>query len=128
MEPYRPLRLILFIYDFIRLIVMTRVPDTGGLFPYVFYAVPNGLFTLMSFFLWFRLDAYKPYIPLYLAGKILAVIAVLSWMIFSLSQLANDLLIGTVLLLSAGDALTVIGSALLKKRIRRVEEERTGCV
>ena len=78
MGPYRPLRLILFIYDFIRLMVMTSLllaflppvgngegGPAGGLFPHVFYAVPNGLFTLMSFFLWLRLDAYKPYIPLY---------------------------------------------------------------
>ncbi|GHV74314.1 hypothetical protein AGMMS49940_16160 [Spirochaetia bacterium] len=129
MEPYRPLRLIFFIYDFFRLLVMTRLPDTGGLFPYVFYAIPNGLFTLMSFFLWLRLDAYKPYIPLYLAGKILAVVAGLSWLIFSpVNSEGTDTIIGTVLLLSAGDILTVLGGAVLKKRIRRRPVEGTECV
>ncbi|MFP3040835.1 hypothetical protein LQZ19_03330 [Treponema primitia] len=98
----------------------------GGIFPHVFYAVPNGLFPLMSFFLWIRLDAYKPYIALYMAGKILAVIAVFAWLAFLLPNLTGDLigiprgtftLIGTALLLSAGDALTVLGGAVLKKRI-----------
>jgi hypothetical protein len=139
MEPYRPLRLIFFIYDLIRLAVMTSLltaflppvsSDGGGpadgIFPHVFFAVPNSLFTLMSFFLWLRLDAYKPYIALYMAGKILAVVAVLSWLIFSLPRIAGVLsadsqetftIVGTALLLSAGDALTVLGGAVLKRRI-----------
>ncbi|MDR2738337.1 MAG: hypothetical protein LBB68_00665 [Treponema sp.] len=133
MEPYRPLRLIFFIFDFIRLAVMisllmTFVPPAGSeqVFPYVFYTVPNGLFPLISFFLLFRLNAYKPYIALYMAGKILAVVAVFAWLIFSLPHIRSALsavsrdaftVIGTVLLLSAGDAFTILGGAILKKRI-----------
>jgi hypothetical protein len=154
MEPYRPLRLIFFIYDLIRLVVMTSLlmaflppvgSAEGGLFPYVFYAVPNGLFTLMSFFLWIKLNSYKPFIALYMAGKILAVVAVFSWLIFSLPHLADILsvnsqgtftIMGTALLLSVGDALTVLGGAVLKKRIQRgspqrgtlpIPQEDTGC-
>jgi hypothetical protein len=132
MEPYRPLRFTFFIYDFIRLIVMTRLlmalgSEGNGGFPYIFYAAPNGLFPLMSFFLWIRLNAYKPYIALYMAGKILAVVAVFAWLIFSLPNIADILsannqetytVIGTVLLLSAGDTLTVLGGAVLKRRIQ----------
>ncbi len=133
------MRLIFFIYDFIRLVVMTSLlvafippggSGEGGIFPHVFYAVPNGLFPLMSFFLWIRLEAYKPYIALYMAGKILAVIAVFAWLAFLLPTIKGDLIgiprgiftiIGTALLLSAGDALTVLGGAVLKKRILVVE-------
>jgi hypothetical protein len=153
MEPYRPLRLILFIYDFIRLMVMTSLlmaflplasSNAGGLFPHIFYAIPNSLFTLMSFFLWLRLDAYKPYIALYMAGKILAALAVFSWFIFSVPHIAEVLsvnsagtftVMGTVMLLSAGDVLTILGGAVLRKRIRRVQtlrnrvpEDGTQCV
>ncbi|MDR2078949.1 MAG: hypothetical protein LBP74_04410 [Treponema sp.] len=135
MEPYRPLRLIFFIFDFIRLAVMISLlmafappagSQGGGIFPYVFYTVPNGLFPLISFFLLFRLNVYKPYIALYMAGKILAVVAVFAWLIFSLPHIRGALLavsrdaftvIGTVLLLSAGDAFTILGGAVLKKRI-----------
>ncbi|GHV28524.1 hypothetical protein AGMMS4952_12410 [Spirochaetia bacterium] len=137
MEPYRPLRLILFIYDFIRLVAMARIGGfEGGVF---LYAVPNALFTLMSFFLLLRLDTYKPYIPLYLAGKILAVVAFFSWLIFSSSQIQiiDSLLLGAVLLLAAGDILTVLGGTILKKRISGGKTARkvfpaakgdTGCV
>jgi hypothetical protein len=136
MEPYRPLRLIFFIFDFIRLAVMISLlmafaPPAGsegsGVFPYVFYTVPNGLFPLISFFLLFRLNAYKPYIALYMAGKILAVVAIFAWLVFSLPHIRDAALldvprdaftvIGTVLLLSAGDAFTVLGGAILQKRI-----------
>jgi hypothetical protein len=140
MEPYRPLRLTLFIYDLIRLLVMAGLlldaSGNGGLFPNLFYAVPNGLFTLMSFFLWLRLDAYKPYIPLYIGGKILAVVAAFSWLVFSLSTAADTMLgnegafiiIGAALLLTMGDALTILGGAVLKKRISgRKPEEGMGC-
>ena len=138
------MRLIFFIYDFIRLMVMTSllmafVPpmgsEAGGVFPYVFYAVPNGLFPLMSLFLWLRLTIYKPYIALYMAGKILAVVAVLALLVFSLPHIYTALsastrgtftIIGTALLLSAGDALTVLGGVVLKRRMRDTETSRDG--
>ncbi|GHU62128.1 hypothetical protein FACS189445_4860 [Spirochaetia bacterium] len=142
MEPYRPLRLIFFIYDFIRLVVMTSLlmaflppasSGVGGTFPHVFYAIPNSLFTLMSFFLWLRLDAYKPYIALYMAGKILAVVAIFTWLIVTAARLAYSgetfTIMGTVMLLAAGDAFTVLGGAVLKRRIRNLLalEEPTEC-
>jgi hypothetical protein len=134
MGTYRPLRLVFFIYDFVRLIVMTGLLvlfvqpaalHEGGLFPYIFYAVPNGLFPLMSLFLWVNLNAYKPFIALYMAGKILAVVSIFAWLMFSLPHVSTLFLeggrqtfvvAGTALLLSAGDALSVLGGAVLKKQ------------
>jgi hypothetical protein len=133
MRTYWPLRLVFFIYDFVRLVVMTSLlvafvqpaaSYAGGLFPHVFYAVPNGLFPLMSFFLWVKLSAYKPFIALYMAGKILAVVSVLAWIVFSLPRIpaafseggrSTFIVAGTVLLLSAGDVLSVLGGAALQK-------------
>jgi hypothetical protein len=135
MGTYRPLRLVFFIYDAIRLVVMTSLlitfvqpapSDGGGVFPYLFYAVPNGLFPLMSFFLLVNLSAHKPFIALYMAGKIIAVVAVLAWLIFSLPRISLSFVedarsifavAGTVLLLSAGDALSVFGGMALKRRM-----------
>jgi hypothetical protein len=135
MGTYRPLRLVFFIYDFFRLVIMTSLlvkfsqltsPNEGGLFPYVFYAVPNGLFPLMSFFLCVNFSAYKPFIALYMAGKILAVVSVIAWFVFSLPQISlffsagsrsTFVVVGTALLLSVGDALSVLGGAVLKKQI-----------
>jgi hypothetical protein len=135
MGTYQPLRLVFFIYDFFRLVIMTSLlvmfsplasSHENGLFPYVFYAVPNGLFPLMSFFLCVNFWDYKPYIALYMAGKILAVVSVLAWFVFLLPRIALSFsmgsrttfaVAGTALLLSIGDALSVLGGALLKKQI-----------
>jgi hypothetical protein len=132
---YRPWRLVFFIYDLARLVGMTSLLVTfvqapssndGGVFPYVFYAVPNGLFPLMSFFLWVNLNAYKPFIALYMAGKFLAVISVFAWIVFSLPRISvlfseggrsTFIVAGTALLLSAGDALSILGGAVLSKHI-----------
>jgi hypothetical protein len=96
------------------------------LFPYMFYAVPNGLFPLMSLFLCINLNAHKSFIALYMAGKILAAVSVFAWLVFSLPRISlffaeggRSILAvtGTVLLLSIGDALSVLGGAVLKKRM-----------
>jgi hypothetical protein len=135
MGSYRPLRLVFFIYDFARLVVMTSLLMTfvqstesqdGGVFPYVFYAVPNGLFPLMSFFLWVDPGAYRPFIPLYMAGKVLAVVSAFMWLMFSLPRISGSffeagqstfVVAGTALLLSVGDALSIFGGAILRKHI-----------
>jgi hypothetical protein len=135
MGTYRPLRLVVFIYDSARLVVMTSLlirfaqpasSHDGGVFPYVFYAAPNGLFPLMSFFLCVNLGAYKPFISLYMAGKILAVVSVFAWLLFSLPRISASffeagrsifIVAGTALLLAAGDALSVLGGAIMRKHI-----------
>jgi hypothetical protein len=141
MEIYRPLRLTLFIYDLIRLMVMISlltvfIPlENSGestVFPILFYAVPNGLFPLMTFFLWIQVVFYKPYIALYMAGKILAVVAVFSWIIlgtpaislaFTVDFQGTLTVIGTTLLLSVGDLLSVLGGAALRKRLSVTEPQ-----
>jgi hypothetical protein len=135
MGTYRPLRFVFFIYDFARLIVMTSLlvrfvqsaPSyNGGMFPYIFYTAPNGLFPLMSFFLCVNLNAYKPFLALYMAGKFLAIVSVFDWLVFSLPRISASFLedgrstfivAGTALLLSIGDALSVLGGAALQKHI-----------
>jgi hypothetical protein len=135
MGTYRPLRFAFFIYDSVRLVVMISLltsfgqpgsPPGGGVFPYVFYAVPNSLFPLMSFFLWVKLGGYKPFIALYMAGKTLVVVSALAWLVFSFPRISASffeagrstfIVAGTVLLLSAGDALSVLGGAVLRKHI-----------
>jgi hypothetical protein len=143
MGTYRPLRLVFCVYDFIRLVVMTSLlvrfvqpassPD-GGVFPYVFYAVPNGLFPLMSFFLCVNLGLYKPFIALYMAGKTLAVVSAFAWLMFSLPRLSVSffegsrstfIVAGAALLLSVGDALSVLGGAALTKHMPDAPQRET---
>jgi len=137
MEVYRPLRIVLFGYDLIRLIVMVSllvsfVPLNGaqdeGVFPHLFYAVPNGLFPLITLFLYIRVSLYKPFIPLYLAGKTLAMVAVFAWIIFSRQLIAQALavntdgtisIVGAAMLLAIGDFLSIVGGVILKHRLDR---------
>jgi hypothetical protein len=144
MEVYRPLRIVLFGYDLIRLMVMVRllvsfVPLSGtqdeGVFPHLFYAVPNGLFPLITLFLWIKVSLYKPFIPLYLAGKTLAMVAVFAWIIFSRQLIAHALavnaggtisIVGAAMLLAIGDFLSIAGGVILKHRLDRASSVESG--
>jgi hypothetical protein len=86
MEPYRPLRLGLFVYECFRLLFLTAVfaalRPGGAAFPWLVYAAPNVLFTLMALFLWLNLSRYGAYLPLFLAGKIIGLFSILGWSVF----------------------------------------------
>ena len=101
------MRVILFLYDSLRLllliglVVIFMTPGetfgesfaefTGSFaansrekaFPFLVYAAPNALFPLMYLFLWLYLSSYGSYIFLYIAGKSIAIAAALGWLIFS---------------------------------------------
>jgi hypothetical protein len=55
--------------------------------PHIMLAAPNGLFPLMSFFLLLRFEVSKSYLPLYMAGKALAVLSMLCWLVFTYWQI-----------------------------------------
>jgi hypothetical protein len=48
------------------------------------YAAPNALFPLMSLFLLIRFEVSKIYIPLYMTGKLIALVCAALWVIFNL--------------------------------------------
>jgi hypothetical protein len=94
-----------------------------GVFPHLFYAVPNGLFPLITLFLYIRISLYKSFIPLYLAGKTLAIVAVFAWIIFSRQLIAQALavntegtisIVGAAMLLAIGDFLSIAGGVIVK--------------
>jgi hypothetical protein len=136
MDVYRPLRAILFVYEVIRFVVMIRVctafvPVEGsaanGAFPYLVYAVPNALFPLMALFLWLSLAHYKPYISLYTAGKIIAVVSVIGWCLFSFQTIpvmweeAVMMSVGVTFILALGDVLSICGGFLIQNKLNRLE-------
>jgi hypothetical protein len=96
------------------------------------YVTPNALFPLIALFLWLRLEEFKAYLPLYLAGKVIALVAFYAWAIFSfrpalgqafLGMGAGSVVQGIVLLsgsfiLSLGDLLSIFGSWLLFNKVR----------
>jgi hypothetical protein len=112
------------------LIVSPRVGGEIGC-PYLGYGVPNALFPLMAFFLLVRPMEYRPYIHLYMAGKIIAVAANLGWLLFSPRDIslaiAMDtadarLILGFTLILMVLDGLSILGASVLRARLARAAE------
>jgi hypothetical protein len=91
-------RAAVFVYDCSRLLFLLILlmaylgPGPGGMFqgadnlPYLMYSAPQALFPLISFFLLIRFDTSKLYIPLYLTGKILCLLCLLLWILFTLQR------------------------------------------
>jgi hypothetical protein len=134
MDVYRPLRGALFFYETVRLAalagfaVASGLPGDGEAFPYLACMSPNALFFLMALFVWLRPGEYRAYLPLYAAGKIMAVIAFAGWCIFSFKSLTAVIFLlppeqaaalGGSFLFSAGDALAFAGALALLNRMNR---------
>jgi hypothetical protein len=134
--PYRPLRLGLALYDFLRLLFMLEMlisvipretnPEASW-FPYLVYTVPNALFPLMGFFLLIRPGEHKAYISLYMAGKIMVIFSIAGWVLFSssrvfVSALSLPTLVTPMLFvfcLTILDAASILGSSALKNKLYR---------
>jgi hypothetical protein len=128
---YRPLRIGLFIYDAVRMLIMLdlliAVIPLGEeprlrWFPYLVYAAPNAIFPLIGFFLLIRPGEYRPFTHLYLAGKTVSLAATLAWIAFSVQSIISSMSPGgeasiraffTSLLLSRDFVLTLRGVLLL---------------
>ncbi|MDR3146167.1 MAG: hypothetical protein LBU21_07810 [Treponema sp.] len=140
MNVYRPLRLALFIYDGIRLLLLigfwavllpffeADAAEAGGMLPVLVYTAPNALFPLMTLFLWLRFSAYDAYITLYIAGKAVIVAAGLGWLLFTLPGIDRGR-IGRyiaglwVAFLIITDTLSVTGCLMLRTRLNRKDPD-----
>jgi hypothetical protein len=139
MKLYRPLRISLFLYDLIRLILMISLfsvfglslaGEETGVFPYLVYAAAHALFPLMTLFLWLQYSAYESYIFLYIAGKAIGIVSIFAWIISSFQNILVSLaagtegtpvIMGSALFLAAIDALSIWGGVLLKNKLYRTE-------
>ena len=139
MEVYKPLRISLFAYETLRLLLLTGVLAffsegesviRGGVFPYLVYLSPNALFPLISLFLLLRPGEYRHFLLLYLAGKTIAVILFIVWTIFYFppefgfarvhSFMEGMILLGGAFFINLGDALSVLGVWILKRKLETI--------
>jgi len=93
MDLKKPLRIVLFSYDLLRLLFLavsfTLFPFIqstieAGVFPYLVYLSANALFPMISFFIFIKPVEYRNYLPLYVAGKTISVILFFVWAVISL--------------------------------------------
>jgi hypothetical protein len=142
MNEYKPLRIGLFFYEVFRALLLAGLfvffsPLAGvnsGVFPSPAYMTPNALFPLMALFLWVRRGEFEAYLPLYLAGKVITVIAFYAWGLFSfrpaleLPLMGLDrgrvfqgiILLSGGFILSLGDVLSIFGGWMLLKKNKPV--------
>jgi len=143
MDVLRPLRATLFFYDVFRLlllVVLFFIVTLGGgssaggaFFPYLVYLSANALFPLMALFLWLSLEEYRNYLPLYMAGKIIAVVSFYAWEFLSPRELGGTdnlvksmvLMVGSIFI-SLADILSVWGAWTLKNKVVRNSLENGG--
>jgi hypothetical protein len=111
---------LLFLYEFIRLLlIMQRVGTSGtDALETLFWACPNALFPLMAFFLCVSLDRYRAYIPLYLAGKSAAIVLFARLTISAAQRLDGFSTVLEYLPIIAGDVSSLFCCLLLKGRAK----------
>ena len=136
MDVYKPLRVVLFGYELFRLLFLAfslavfsslEAVAKGGVFPYLAYLSSNALFPLICFFLYLRLEEYRNYLPLYMAGKFIAVVLFYVWAVFSFpvetgfigreNYIERIILLGSAFFFSLGDGLSVFGTWVLNKKL-----------
>jgi len=84
MEPYRPIRIFLCLYESVRLVFLVwafvQVQPVGATpFPLITLITPGALFFLMALFWLLDMRRYTAFGPLFLVGKGLGIITTLFW-------------------------------------------------
>jgi len=87
MKIVRLLKPLLFFYELIRVLILAVILllNTNGnnIFGQLVYITPNALFPLMALFIWLNQERYGAYLPLFLAGKCIAISTTLVFSIIS---------------------------------------------
>ena len=134
MDIHKPLRGVMFSYDLLRLLFLAitfslfsvvRAGSDGGIFPFFAYLGSNALFPLMCFFVLLKPYENRNFIPLYMAGKAIAVVLFYMWAFFSLPHETGSInrdnyfeavfFLGGVFIISLGDILSIFGIWILNR-------------
>jgi len=87
MKIIRIIKPALFIYEFIRILILAAAlvinSDRSDIFGQIVYTAPNALFPLMALFIWLNQERYGAYLPLFLAGKCIVISTSLIFSIIS---------------------------------------------
>jgi hypothetical protein len=132
MSVYKPLRVVLFVYELFRLlillgafVVVPMLTQPFETFPFLVYIVPNALFPLMVFFLLLDFFYYIPYLSLYMAGKTIAVVSIIGWYVTG-APLFDMITIGASFFIALFDALSILGGRVIQKKYKQVTAGATG--
>ncbi|MDR2965565.1 MAG: hypothetical protein LBU88_07300 [Treponema sp.] len=119
-----------FIYECFRITILAFtlvyiLPGTSALL-WMGIAAPQALFPLMALFICLDTKKHKVYLPLYIAGKSIGIISLLSWsIIFGRTKLIggySGAFILAELILLAGDLFTLAAALLIQSSLRKTKE------
>jgi uncharacterized membrane protein len=144
MKKFRFSRLILFLYDAARLIVIVGIMTQLGKqslfdnsFPYLLYASAQTLFPIMTWFIYFDAEQYLTYIPLNITGKCINIVLTGIWAFFTVTQpssiMTYDLFVclGLTLIILFTDIISIVGMVFIKRGFRnsihnQIDNDRHG--
>ena len=103
METFRLKRLILLVYEALRLAFMIRVftvlrPEGEISFPWLALITPGAMFLLMALFWLLEKTTYSIYRPLYIAGKGFSLITVIIWIFLLKGDMIGKMFISSALI------------------------------
>jgi len=79
-------KFVLLFYECVRILALAVYVFLHGggssSFPMLAYASPGVLFPLMALFVWLDAVRYRAFLPLFIAGKCIAIVSLLGWLIF----------------------------------------------
>ena len=92
METFRPFRIALVIYEFLRLLFTVGVflvlqPQGSAAFPWLTLITPGALYLLMAFFWLLDISRYQMFYPLFLTGKGISLCSAAIWLFFAKSDM-----------------------------------------
>ncbi|MDR2447635.1 MAG: hypothetical protein LBD58_10195 [Treponema sp.] len=134
MSAYKPLRLALFFYELFRFIdalkemrIFSFINDLGqsDSLQMLVWAAPNMAFPLMTLFLFLDLAAYKPYIPLYIAGKcatLALTLRLIAGALFYPQQESGVRSLFFIFFLTLGDFICIISFVLIRSGLKKSEK------
>ncbi|MCL2092847.1 MAG: hypothetical protein FWH12_01510 [Treponema sp.] len=124
----KPLRAGLFFYECARfillLVLLLAMPQGGTVNRIAIYLSANALFPLMILFVWVNPREYRPYLSLYMAGKLIVLVSFFAWELFSAGNFSgfnaimrNMVYVAASLILCLADILSVWGAWTIKNNI-----------
>ena len=123
----------LFIYECVRVIILSftlalRLPAEAGALPWMAFTLTGALFPLMALFIWIDVSRYKPYLPLFTAGKCIGVLSLLGWLIIfrqvTMIQALSGVYMSAELIFGSGDLLALAAVLLIFKSTQTMTEKQ----
>ena len=95
--------------------------------PWLTFTANSVLFPLMALFIWLDISRYKPYLPLFIAGKCIGIVSLLGWFIPFIKGTINielyAVFMGVDIIFLSGDLLALAAILMISKDVWNLKEK-----